>query len=57
VLERRGETLISVTDPEPGEYDLVIAHTLHPEFDYAIVDGCGPLLDCTYRLPGRNEHL
>jgi len=57
VLERRGETLISVTDPEPDEYDLMIAHTLHPEFDHSIVDGCGALLDCTYRLPGRNEHL
>ena len=39
VLERRGETLISVTDPEPGEYDLMIAHTLHPEFDYSLRRG------------------
>jgi len=57
VLERRGETLISVTDPEPGEYDLMIAHTLHPEHDYGFVEAGTSLLDCTYRLPGRNEHL
>lgn len=57
VLERRGETLISVTDPAPGEYDLMIAHTLHPEHDYGFVEAGGALLDCTYRLPGSNEHL
>jgi hypothetical protein len=57
VLERRGETLISVTDPEADEYDLVIAHTLHPGHDYGFVEDTGPLLDCTYRLPGCNEHL
>jgi UDP-N-acetyl-D-glucosamine dehydrogenase len=57
VLERRGETLISVPDPEPGEYDLMIAHTLHPEHDYGFAHEGGALLDCTYRLPGRNEHL
>jgi UDP-N-acetyl-D-glucosamine dehydrogenase len=57
VLERRGETLISVTEPDPGDYDLMIAHTLHPEHDYGFAQGGGPLLDCTYRLPGHNEHL
>lgn len=57
VLERRGETLISVPDPEPGEYDLMIAHTLHPEHDYGFVEAGGALLDCTYRLSGSNEHL
>lgn len=56
VLESHGETLISVTEPEPSEYDLVIAHTLHPEFEYEF-DAGTPLLDCTYRLPGHNEHL
>ncbi len=56
VLEVGSETLISVTDPDPGDYDLVIAHTLHPQFDYGFVNG-GALLDCTYRLSGRNAHL
>jgi UDP-N-acetyl-D-glucosamine dehydrogenase len=56
VLESDGETLISVTEPDAREYDLVIAHTLHPEFEYEFDDST-PLLDCTYRLPGRNEHL
>ena len=57
VVESRGETLISVTDPQPSEYDLLIAHTLHPEHDYGFAAAGAPLLDCTYRLPGRNEHL
>ncbi|HVD86847.1 MAG TPA: nucleotide sugar dehydrogenase [Solirubrobacterales bacterium] len=56
VVERGGETLITVPDPDPSEYDLVIAHTLHPEFDYEFLQGESALLDCTYRLPGRNAH-
>ncbi|MGN6558440.1 MAG: nucleotide sugar dehydrogenase [Solirubrobacterales bacterium] len=57
VLERRGESLIAVTEPEPDEYDLLIAHTVHPGFDYGFLDAGRLLLDCTYRLPGRNAHL
>jgi len=57
VVERGGETLIAVAEPNPSGYDLLIAHTLHPEFDYGFLDGDRPLLDCTYRLPGRTAHL
>ncbi|HET8813481.1 MAG TPA: nucleotide sugar dehydrogenase [Solirubrobacterales bacterium] len=57
VVERYGETLIAVAEPDPTEYDLLIAHTLHPEVDYRFLDGNWPLLDCTYRLPSRNAAL
>ncbi len=57
VIEHRGETLIAVSEPGPEAYDLVIAHTLHPETDYGFLDGAWPILDCTYRLPGRTADL
>jgi UDP-N-acetyl-D-glucosamine dehydrogenase len=57
VVERRGETLIAVAEPDPSAYDLLIAHTLHPEHDYGFLSGDHPLLDCTYRLPRRDAHL
>jgi UDP-N-acetyl-D-glucosamine dehydrogenase len=56
VLERRGETLIADQEPDVGGYDLVIAHTLHPGHDYDFLEGAWPILDCTYRLPGRTAH-
>jgi nucleotide sugar dehydrogenase len=57
VIERRGETLIAVAEPNASAYDLVIAHTLQPEADYGFLDGAWPVLDCTYRLPGRTVNL
>ena len=57
VIEERGRTLISVAEPQAGDYDLVIAHTLHPQADYAFLDDAWPLLDCTYRLAGRKVDL
>jgi nucleotide sugar dehydrogenase len=57
VIERAGETLISVAKPDASLYDLVIAHTLQPGVDYSFLDGAWPVLDCTYRLPGRTVSL
>jgi UDP-N-acetyl-D-glucosamine dehydrogenase len=57
VLERSGEPLIAVADPDVAAYDLVIAHTLQPQADYGFLDGAWPILDCTYRLPGRKVNL
>ena len=57
VLERAGETLVTVPDPTARAYDLVIAHTLHPRADYGFLDGSTPVLDCTYRLGGRKADL
>jgi nucleotide sugar dehydrogenase len=57
VIEERGRTLISVAEPNASDYDLVIAHTLHPQADYRFLDHAWPLLDCTYRLTGRKIDL
>jgi UDP-N-acetyl-D-glucosamine dehydrogenase len=57
VIEERGRTLISVAEPNAADYDLVIAHTLHPQADYRFLDDAWPLLDCTYRLTGRKIDL
>jgi UDP-N-acetyl-D-glucosamine dehydrogenase len=57
VIEREGETLITVADPDAAAYDLVIAHTLQPQGDYGFLESAWPLLDCTYRLPGRKASL
>lgn len=58
VIERRGgDTLIAVADPDASAYDLAIAHTLHPQADYGFLDDAWPVLDCTYRLPGRTVKL
>ena len=52
VLEAEGTPLISAVAPDPSDYDLVIAHTLHPQGDYGFLVECGAILDCTYRLEG-----
>jgi nucleotide sugar dehydrogenase len=57
VIEHAGETLIAVAEPEAAAYDLVIVHTLHPDASYGFVEGAWPVLDCTYRLPGRTVPL
>jgi UDP-N-acetyl-D-mannosaminuronate dehydrogenase len=33
-------------------YDLVILAALHPGYDYAWVQRCSAVLDCTYSMPG-----
>jgi len=39
-------------------YDLAILATLHPDHDYAWVQRCPAVLDCTYRTPGgRRRYL
>jgi nucleotide sugar dehydrogenase len=57
VLERDGDTLVTVPDPKVRAYDLVIAHTLHPQADYGFLDSSTPVLDCTYRLDGHKTDL
>jgi UDP-N-acetyl-D-glucosamine dehydrogenase len=58
VLERAGETLITVPDPKIRGYDLVIAHTIHPDVDYGfLAEASTPVLDCTYRLAGSKVDL
>ena len=57
VLERGGETMITVPDPRVRAYDLVIAHTLHPGTEYDFLDPAVPVLDCTYRLDGEKVDL
>jgi UDP-N-acetyl-D-glucosamine dehydrogenase len=57
VIEPGGETLIAVAEPDPDAYDLVIAHTIHPQGDYGFLEQAPALLDCTYRLKGPKVDL
>lgn len=57
VIERDGGALIAAGHPDASAYNLVIAHTLHPEGNYSFLDQAWPLLDCTYRLTGRKASL
>lgn len=51
-------TLLSVQRPEPEDYDLVVLATLHDGHDYAWLDECARVLDCTYRTPiARQRYL
>ena len=43
--------------PDAADYDLVIAHTVHPGFDHGFLADAWPLLDCTYSLEGRRIEL
>jgi UDP-N-acetyl-D-glucosamine dehydrogenase len=50
----------SVSQPDPGadDWDLVIAHTLHPGLDLGWIQSAGAVLDTTYRLaPADNRRL
>lgn len=42
--------LFGETEPESGDWDLVIAHTLHPGVDHSWVSSVPVVLDATYRL-------
>ena len=57
VLEHGERPLIAVADPHAGDYDLVIAHTMHPGVDYGFLGTTTPVLDCTYRLSGPKTDL
>ncbi|MPZ87964.1 MAG: nucleotide sugar dehydrogenase [Nitriliruptorales bacterium] len=45
-----GHPVRSDPAPLPEDYDLVVVYGLQPGFDYAWLDRCRLLLDCTYRL-------
>ncbi|MCE3553493.1 nucleotide sugar dehydrogenase [Pseudonocardia sp. RS11V-5] len=42
--------LMSHTSPDTAEWDLVIAHTLQPGYDYSWLNSAPAVLDTTYRL-------
>jgi nucleotide sugar dehydrogenase len=44
-----GLALLSVAQPDPGDYDLAIVVTAHSGFDYSWLDEVEQVLDCTYR--------
>jgi UDP-N-acetyl-D-mannosaminuronate dehydrogenase len=59
-VERRGEgpNLGRGESVNVKHYDLAILATLHPGHDYAWVQRCPAVLDCTYRTPGgRRRYL
>jgi UDP-N-acetyl-D-glucosamine dehydrogenase len=43
--------LLCMSDPESVDWDLVIAHTLHPGVDHSWLSAAPNVLDATYRLP------
>lgn len=45
-------SLLSVAEPDPDAFDLVIVVTAHPGHDYEWLRQCAHVLDCTYRMPG-----
>jgi nucleotide sugar dehydrogenase len=64
-LEVGGEQLHSVNpDPRvdasgfgPEDYALAIVVTVHPEHDYAWLNRCPAVLDCTYRTPSGRRRM
>jgi UDP-N-acetyl-D-glucosamine dehydrogenase len=64
-LDVGGERLHSVNpDPRadasgfgPEDYELAIVVTIHPEHDYAWLNRCAAVLDCTYRTPGGRRRM
>jgi nucleotide sugar dehydrogenase len=58
VVDTAAGPMISVAGPpDPADYDLVIAHTVHPGHDHGFLADAWPLLDCTYSLEGRRIEL
>ena len=43
-----GGAMLSVSDPEPEDFDLAIVVTAHPDSDYSWLERF-EVLDCTYR--------
>jgi UDP-N-acetyl-D-glucosamine dehydrogenase len=64
-LEAGGELRHSVNpDPRadasgfgPEDYELAIVVTVHPGYDYAWLNRCPAVLDCTYRTPGGRRRM
>jgi nucleotide sugar dehydrogenase len=53
-----GLSMLSVGQPDPEDYALVILAVTHPGHDYDGLAGCERVLDCTYREPaGRRRFL
>ena len=53
-----GLTLLSVPEPRPDDYDLVVLCTVHDGYDLSWLDDCRRVLDCTYRTRvGRQRFL
>jgi hypothetical protein len=48
---KRGGEIENEPIPVAGAWDLAIAHTLHPGFDYSWLSGTPLVLDATYQLP------
>jgi UDP-N-acetyl-D-glucosamine dehydrogenase len=44
-----GLALLSVAQPDPGDYDLAVVVTTHSGFDYEWLDDMEQVLDCSYR--------
>jgi len=55
LIERPQGTLISVGDPDLADYDLLIAHTVHPGQDLGLLEAAPALLDCTYRVDSETK--
>jgi nucleotide sugar dehydrogenase len=49
-----GASMLSVQQPDPAAYDLVIVTLLHPGLDLDWLERCERVLDCTYRLAPRS---
>jgi UDP-N-acetyl-D-glucosamine dehydrogenase len=45
-----GMAMLSVQQPDPRAYDLVITTIVHPGSDLSWINECERVLDCTYRL-------
>jgi UDP-N-acetyl-D-glucosamine dehydrogenase len=41
----------------PEDYQLTIVVTVHPGYDYAWLERCPAVLDCTYRTPGGRRRM
>jgi UDP-N-acetyl-D-mannosaminuronate dehydrogenase len=53
-----GLTLLSVAQPRPDDYDLVVLCTIHDGYDLGWLGACQRVLDCTYRTrAGRQRFL
>lgn len=48
-------SMLSVPEPDPAAYDLVVVTVLHPDWDLSWMGQCRRVLDCTYRLA--HDHL
>ncbi|BCJ31568.1 nucleotide sugar dehydrogenase [Actinocatenispora sera] len=45
-----GTRLLTETDPQGTDWDLVLIHTVHPGVEYGWAAGCPRVLDATYRF-------